>query len=97
MSYGVFCTFDLKNAKSSDYEKAYYDLDQIGLNKVVAGTIGDVVIPTTSVIGSFTGASANSVRDFVRDKVKSAFRARGFKSEIFVFVGANSTWGSTTT
>jgi hypothetical protein len=97
MSYGVFCTFDLKNASSKDYDNAYSDLAKIGLKKVVAGTNNNVVIPTTSVTGTFTGTSASSVRDYVRQKVADAFKARGFKSEIFVFVGDNTTWGSTTT
>lgn len=97
MSYGVFCTFDLKNASSKDYENAYADLAKIGLKKVVVGNNSDVVIPTTSVFGEFNGASAGSVRDTVRQKVADAFKARGFKSEIFVFVGGDWAWGSTTT
>ena len=98
MSYGVFCTFDLKNASSKDYQNAYADLEKLGLKKVVAGTTGDVVIPTTSVFGSFNGSSAASVREDLRQRVKNAFQARGFDSEIFVFVGGEDwTWGSTTT
>lgn len=97
MSYTVFCTFDLKNASSTDYKNAYADLEGIGLKKVVAGTNGDVVIPTTSTYGTFNGSSVTSVRDDIREAVKKAFKARGFKSEIFVVVGANGTWGSTTT
>lgn len=34
MSYLVYCTFDLKNASSRDYEKAYEDLNAIGLGKL---------------------------------------------------------------
>lgn len=97
MSYGVFCTFDLKKATSAQYEQVYADLKKIGLARVVAGTTKNVVIPTTSVIGVFNGTTAHAVRDFVREKVKQAIAARGLKSEIFVFVGANTTWGSTTT
>lgn len=97
MSYQAFCTFDLKNASRSDYDKAYADLETIGLRRVVAGSKNEVVIPTTSVIGDYNSASAASVRDHVRSKVKDAFTARGFTSEIFVVVGENGTWGSTTT
>jgi hypothetical protein len=97
MSYQVFCTFDLKNADRSDYDDAYADLEDIGLKLVVAGMDRDVVIPTTSVIGDFIGAGVVSVRDYVRSNVKTAFTARGFTSEIFVVVGENGTWGSTTT
>jgi hypothetical protein len=98
MSYGVFCTFDLKNnATANDYKIAYQDLEKIGLKRVVVGTTGSRVIPTTSVIGNFSGGSVNTVRDYVRQQVANAFKARGFKSEIFVFVGDNTTWGATTT
>lgn len=98
MSYGVFCTFDLKNASSKDYENAYADLAKIGLKRVVAGSKRDVVIPTTSVLGSFNGNSAASLRDNLRQKVQDAFQARKFDSEIFVFVGGEDwTWGATTT
>ena len=66
--------------------------------RVVTGGSGkDVVIPTTSTIGTFNGTSAASVRDDIRERVKAAFKARGFTSEIFVVVGSDGTWGSTTT
>lgn len=98
MSYLVYCTFDLKNATSRDYDNAYADLQSIGLAKVVKGD-GDkhVVIPTTSTMGYFTGASAGAVRDSIRSSVKSAFAARGLKSEIFVIVGGDWAWGAETT
>lgn len=98
MSYLVFCTFDLKNASSKDYETAYSDLNYIGLTKVQKSDKGgDVVIPTTSVMGVFTGGSAASVRDDIREKVKTAFQDRKFKSEIFVVIGGDWAWGATTT
>lgn len=98
MSYLVFCTFDLKNATSQNYQTAYVDLEKLGLKKVHKTDNGnDVVIPTTSVMGTFNGSSAGSVRDDMRDRIKAAFKARGFKSEIFVVVGGDWTWGTTTT
>ena len=98
MSYLVFCTFDLKNASSKDYEIAYADLKEIGLAKVKkSDNGGDIVIPTTSVIGEFNGSSAVKVRDDIRARVKSAFQARKFKSEIFVVVGGDWALGATTT
>jgi hypothetical protein len=98
MSYIVFCTFDLKNASAADYQNAYADLDAIGLKRVHVGGDGTkAVIPTTSAMGYFNGASAAAVRDDIRQRVKSAFQARRFKSEIFVVVGADGTWGATTT
>lgn len=75
MSYGVFCTFDLKNADFQDYKNAYDDLEKIGLKRVMQGKSSEVVIPTTAVLGDFTGNSAASVRDYVRQKIRDAFKA----------------------
>lgn len=98
MSYLVFCTFDLKNASKQDYDNAYSDLAKIGLNKVIKSDQGrDVVIPTTSVMGTFNGNSATSVRDGIRSKVQAAFQRRGFNSEIFVVVGGDWAWGAEST
>jgi hypothetical protein len=98
MSYLVFCTFDLKAASGQDYQAAYADLAGIGLAKVHQGSNGgQAVIPTTSAMGTFTGANAKSVCEFVRDRVKNAFAARRFKSEVFVTCGGDWAWtvGST--
>lgn len=98
MSFLAFCTFDLKNARNGDYEKAYADLDEIGLSRVVVSRTGkEVVIPTTAAIGKFEGSSVAAVGDDVRASVQQAFKARGFKSEIFVVVGVNGTWRAVTT
>ncbi len=73
MSYLVYCTFDLKNASSRDYEKAYEDLNAIGLAKVVKADAGqNVVIPTTSTMGFFNGSGVGAVRDSVRSSVQKA-------------------------
>lgn len=98
MSYLVFCTFDLQNATSQNYKDAYSDLKKIGLEKVQKSDQGNVVvIPTTSVMGGYDGDSAPGIRDEVRDRVKRAFNARGFRSEIFVVVGGNWAWGAAST
>lgn len=98
MSYLVYCTFDLKNASSKDYENAYSDLQRLGLAKVVKADAGqNVVIPTTSTMGFFDGNSAISVRDSVRNSVKNAFATRGFTSEVFIVVGGDWAWSAATT
>jgi hypothetical protein len=98
MSYIVFCTFDLKNASSQDYQNAYNDLEKMGLKKVVVADNGNnIVIPTTTTMGIFNAGTAASIRDDIRARVKSAFVARRFKSEIFVVVGENWAWGAITT
>jgi hypothetical protein len=98
MSYGVLCTFDLKGASSNDYQNAYADLEKLGLHRAQGNSSGGkTVIPTTTVLGSYNGASASAIRDDIRAKIKAAFTARGFTSEIFVVVGGTDwTWGSTT-
>ena len=98
MAYLVFCTFDLKNASAKDYENAYSDLAKLGLKKVVKSNQGsEVVIPTTAAMGTFNGASAAAVRTDIGDRVKAAFQARRFTSEIFVVVGGDWAWGGRTT
>jgi hypothetical protein len=98
MSYLVFCTFDLKNATSTDYQNAYLDLAKLGLTKVVTSDKGGkIVVPTTSAMGFFNGVSAGAVRDDIRTEVQTAFKSRRFTSEIFVIVGGDWAWGSNTT
>jgi hypothetical protein len=98
MSYGVLCTFDLEGASSNDYQNAYADLEKLALYRAQANsTGGKTVIPTTTVLGAYNGTSAEAIRDDIRAKIKTAFTARGFSSEIFVVVGGTDwTWGSTT-
>jgi hypothetical protein len=88
MSYLVLCTFDLKGASSTEYQNAYSDLGKLGLKKVhKMDKGGDAVIPTTAAMGSFDGNNATQVCTDIRDRVKAAFNARRFKSEIFITVG----------
>ena len=98
MSYLVFCTFDLKNASSQDYQNAYADLTAIGLVKVHKNSQGgQVVIPTTAAMGLFNGESVTSVCEHIRNRVAAAFTARRLKSEIFVATGGElSAWASGT-
>ena len=98
MSYLTFCTFDLKQASSQDYQNAYKDLELLGLKKIIVADNGNnVVIPTTSAMGKLDGQSAGAIRDQILEKVKAAFNKRGFTSEIFVVVGGDWAWGATTT
>lgn len=98
MTYTVLCTFDLKNAKGLDYDRAYGDLEALGLTKLQSNSNGGMtVIPTTTVIGGYDGASARSVRVYVLSAIKNAFRERKYKAEIFVLVCKGSTWGAAVT
>ena len=80
----VLCTFDLKNATQTDYQNAYSDLAKLGLRRTVLSDQGqNVVAPTTTAMGTYNGQNTATVRDHVRQQVQMAFKARGFKSEIF--------------
>lgn len=93
MAYMVICTFDLKNASSEDYQTAYADLAKLGLHKVVVSSDGRrIVTPTTTTIGNFNGSSAMQVANDVNTRVKAAFTARRFKSEIFVVAAGDGHW-----
>jgi hypothetical protein len=95
MSYIIFCTFDLKNATSQDYERAYAALAKLGLQKVQKSDKGhDAVIPTTSAMGEFEADSGGQLRDQAVEEIKAAFAAERLKSEIFGIVGANWAWGT---
>jgi hypothetical protein len=98
MSYFGICTFDLKNANFEDYQTAYADLAKIGFSTTITSDQGKkVVLPTTTTAGQFNGASAIGVRDDLLERVRRAFAARGFSSEIFIFVGGDWAWGQRTT
>jgi hypothetical protein len=98
VSYFVVCTFDLKNADYEDYQNAYSDLKKIGLSRTVTSDKGsEIILPTTTTAGEFSGTSAVSIRDDLCSQVKKAFSARKFKSEIFISVGGDWSWGHRTT
>lgn len=98
MSYFVICTFDLANSSFDDYQNAYTDLSEIGLNRSITANNGSQIsLPTTTTAGQFNGESATQVRTDLLDRVKSAFAMRGFKSEIFISVGGDWAWGHSTT
>lgn len=98
MSYFAVCTFDLANCDDEDYENAYNDLAKIGFKRDITSDKGvKFRLPTTTTAGEFEGASIGQVRDDLLDKIKKAFSARRFQSEIFVSVGGNWGWGHTTT
>jgi hypothetical protein len=99
MSFLVTCTFDLRGASNQDYQNAYSDLEKIGLKKVhTKSSGGQAVIPTTTTMGSFNGTGAARVVEDVRDAVQAAYKARRFKSELFLTSGGTDwAWVPATT
>lgn len=96
MSYLVFVTFDLKNASSQNYQDAYSDLEKLGLKKVHKNGEATSVIPTTAAMGFFDGESASKVCEALRERIRAAFVARQFKSEIFLVTGGDWAWVAAT-
>jgi hypothetical protein len=98
MSVFATCTFDLRNASPEDYENAYSDLRVIGFRTSLVSSAGNTIrLPTTMTAGEFTGADATAVADALIQRVRSAFSARRFTSEIFITVGDNWRWRHHTT
>ncbi|QDT29881.1 hypothetical protein Enr10x_52380 [Gimesia panareensis] len=93
-SFFVVTTFDLKDASSADYDCAEKNLNAVGLSKTLKS--GTVNLPYNTFAGQFTGKDAPSVRDFVRTKAKAALNKCGLSGNLFVSVGGDWTWGSTT-
>ncbi len=94
MSYGVTVTLDLKNAAPSEYPYIYEQLRLMGLARYVTGNVTtQILLPTTTCYGIFTGTSATSVRDFLHKRITDLFRTRGLIFEVFIAVGgADTTW-----
>jgi hypothetical protein len=98
VSYLAIRTFDLKNGSAEDYKNAYADLAKIGFRTHLTGQGGmQIQLPTTTTGGEFNGANASLLRDDLLERVRKAFAARGFTSEIFVLVGGDWAWGKNTT
>lgn len=94
VSYFAVCTFDLESATDEDYENAYMDLKKLGFSREIRGDNGSTFrLPTTTTAGTIEGSSAGALRDDLVEKIKRAFAARKFKSEIFVSAGGNWAWG----
>ena len=98
MPYFAVISFDITNGTYDDYKNAYAELGNLGFNKVLKSDDGSAVpLPSTTCAGEFSGRSARSLRDTLRDKVQAAFQSRSLKAEIFITVGADWAFGYRTT
>lgn len=90
MTYLVFCTFDLREARREDHLYLYVDLAKLGLKKTVASDDGrNFTIPATAVMGMLEGNSINEVRTTVVRNVEQIFKTHGYNGEFFVVVSAD--------
>ena len=88
MRYLIHLTFDLIDAKSTDYHTAYEDLEKLGLSRLKRRTTAPLnKNPSSSVMGVFDGPNAGQTCESVQSDVVAAFKARGFKSELFFVAG----------
>lgn len=90
MSYLVFCTFDLKEARREDHLYLYVDLAKLGLKKTVKSDDGrSINIPSTAVMGMFDGNSVNEVRTNIVRSIQEVFKTQGYSGEFFVVVSGD--------
>ena len=80
----VLVTFDLKNAKSENYEKMAEQLDKYGLYKQLTGESGkEVKLPTTAFAGEFdTKPDTKKVKQWL---ITSAENIRVNIGKYFIF------------
>ena len=94
MSYLVFCTFDLKNARREDYLYAYMDLADLGLRRTLKSENGPSFgLPAPCVMGFRDGGSADEVKSALGKSVRDIFKTRSLNGTFFVVVGGD--WACT--
>ena len=96
-SFFATVAFDLKDASSADYECAEKNLRAVGLYKTLKADNGNSVeLPYNTFAGTFNGETAGAVRDYVREQSKAALNKCRLTGRLFVAVGGDWSWGSTT-
>lgn len=96
-SFFATVAFDLRDANSADYECAEKNLGAVGLYKTLKADNGNSVeLPYNTFAGTFNGETAASVRDYVQEQSRAALNKCGLSGRLFVAVGGNWAWGSTT-
>lgn len=96
-SFFATVAFDLKDANSADYECAEKNLAGVGLYKTVKGDNGNSVeLPYNTFAGTFNGEAAATVRDYVLNQAKSSLNKCRLNGRLFVAVGGDWAWGSST-
>jgi hypothetical protein len=91
MNFAATVSFTVKNGKSEDYKKLYAELKKVGLDHELDGGQRKVTLPETTVYGSYTGVSAQAIRDHVGEEVKKVYISVKLSGEFFVAVGGEST------
>ena len=95
MSYLVSVSFDIENASSDQYNQVKEELNDIGFSDTISGNAKvKVKLPDNTFAGEFEGSSSTKIRDDLRKQVKEIFKSLNLKAEIFIHVGGNWAWGS---
>lgn len=96
-SYFVTVAFDLRDATSADYQCAEENLGAVGLRRTVTRNDGGKVeLPYNTFAGLFNGETAAKVCDYVMAQAKAALNKCRVSGRMFVSVGGDWAWNSTT-
>ncbi|HEX8372716.1 MAG TPA: hypothetical protein VF585_08050 [Chthoniobacterales bacterium] len=94
MSYFVTVSLDVTNSRPDTYTLIEAVMAEIGLPAKMKGSTGKMhPLPSTTYAGEFIGSSAAKVRDDLSELIKKKFSENSIKSQIFISVGGDWTWG----
>jgi hypothetical protein len=95
-SFFVTVAFDLKDATSADYQCAEENLRTVGLQRTVSRNDGSKVeLPYNTFARLVNGETAAKVCDDVMAQAKTALNKCRVSGRMFVSVGGNWAWNST--
>lgn len=96
-SFFVTVAFDLKDATSAHYQCAEENLGTVGLRRTVSRNDGSKVeLPYNTFAGLFNGETSAKVCGDVMAKAKTALNKCRVSGRMFVSVGGDWAWNSTT-
>ena len=86
-------TFDLHNAESEDYDKAYSSLSRLGFSKYVRSDKGNSIrLPASTCAGCFIYTKAGLLRKKLAMQVQQAFEKEDIVANVFIAVGGDWAW-----
>ncbi len=96
MSYFVCITFDLKDAKTSDYPKVKAELEEIDFTKFVTGRKKqDRPLPSNTFVAEFDVNDfdkTSEVAEWVSSQFKAISKRLDLSGKCFISVGRNWAW-----
>lgn len=93
MSYFVMVCFELKNADNDVYEKAYLEMEAMGLTRTMVAMSGEkVTLPPGIVSAKKKGTSERTLRDSIAKLAKGRLADQGIQGDLFIFVSDDPAW-----